>query len=74
MAEVSKKNQIFVMGLLKEQSEFDFMGYSEVSQLGQYYSLTMNKKLTRLYTVVNFLTRQNISLMNEIIPSIKYSI
>lgn len=62
------------MGLLKEKGEFTFTGYSEVSQLGQYYSLTMNKKITRLYTVVNFITRQNITLLNSIIPDFKYNI
>ena len=35
-------------------------------QIGQYYSLTINSKKTRLYTVVNFLQPENINLLIKI--------
>lgn len=35
-------------------------------QIGQYYSLTINNKKTRLYTVVNFLQPENINLLIKI--------
>jgi hypothetical protein len=74
MSEVSKRTKIYVFGLVKTMGELDFTGYSDVKQLGQYYSFTMNKKMTRLYTTVNFLTRQNIALLNELIPNLKYNL
>lgn len=43
-----------------------FRGYTDLTQIGQYYSLTVNKKLTRLYTAVNFLQAANIRLMDQI--------
>lgn len=45
-----------------------------MKQLGQYYSFTMNNSITRLYTAVNVITKQNIQLMNKLIPNLKYDV
>lgn len=74
ISEVSKKTGIYVLGLVSKRDELEFSGYSDVKQLGQYYSFTVNKSLTRLYTAVNFITKQNILLMNKLIPNLKYDI
>ena len=74
ISEVSKKTGIYVLGLVAKRDELEFTGYSDVKQLGQYYSFTVNKNLTRLYTAVNFITKQNIQLMNKLIPNLKYNI
>ncbi len=50
-------------------SEARFQGYTELSQIGQYYSLTVNSQLTRLYTAVNFLQPANITLIDRISKS-----
>lgn len=34
----------------------------------------MDKKTTRLYTAVNFITQTNINLINQILPNLKYFI
>lgn len=36
-----------------------------VSQLGRYYSLTVNNKVTRLYSEVNFLADMNIKFLEK---------
>ena len=43
-----------------------YEGYSHPSQIGQYLSVKMKKKQTRLYTMVNFLQPKNLKLMEEI--------
>ena len=34
---------------------FTYLKYREIAQLGRYFGLTLNNKVTRLYTTVNFL-------------------
>jgi hypothetical protein len=55
-----------------ENGKLIFRGYSDLQQLGQYYSLTINNETTRLYTAVNFLTLNNVALMIRIVPSLDY--
>lgn len=43
-----------------------YLGYSDIRQLGQYYSLTIDGKITRLYTAVNFLNPENLSRLGEL--------
>lgn len=74
ISEVSRKTGIYVLGLVAKIDELEFAGYSDVKQLGQYYSFTVNKRITRLYTAVNLITKQNIQLMNKLIPNLKYDI
>ncbi len=71
---MSKQSQIYVLGLGGVREELEFLGYSDVRQLGQYYSVTMGESITRLYTAVNFLSSHNIYLMNELIPTLKFTI
>lgn len=60
---ISEKTQIYELGLASKDSSLVFTGYSSIKQLGQYYSLTIDDQLTRLYTAVNFLNHRNVSLM-----------
>lgn len=60
---VSEKTQIYSIGIVQEYRPMRFLGYSDIRQLGQYYSLTINRKITRLYTAVNFLNAANVSRM-----------
>lgn len=46
--------------------EAKFRGYTDLSQLGQYYSVTVNSGMTRLYTAVNFLQPANIGLVCQV--------
>ena len=48
---------------------FKYEGYQSLSQLGQYYSVKIDGKHTRLYTLVNFLQTQNLALMSELAKS-----
>lgn len=45
---------------------FAYTGYTEVSQLGKYFSVTIEGGKTRLYSMVNFLQRNTIKLVEEI--------
>ena len=74
ISEVSRKTGIYVLGIVAKSEELEFAGYSDVKQLGQYYSFTMNNSITRLYTAVNVITKQNIQLMNKLIPNLKYDV
>ena len=57
---ISLKTQIYAIGIVQNYIPIVFQGYTDVRQLGQYYSLTVNGKITRLYTAVNFLSLSNI--------------
>jgi hypothetical protein len=53
---ISKKGNIYQMCLFKKEGfPFRFVKYTDVAQLGRYFSLSINDKTTRLYTTVNFL-------------------
>jgi hypothetical protein len=52
---VSEKGKIYQINLTKLEGSFTFLKYRDISQLGRYFSLTLNDKVTRLYTTVNFL-------------------
>jgi hypothetical protein len=49
----------------KEGPPFSYMKYRSINQLGRYFSLTLNDKVTRLYTTVNFLLEDNTNLMEK---------
>jgi len=49
---------IFAVYLIaKSDKKFRYTGYEHLSQIGKYYTVTINEKKTRLYTMVNFLHR-----------------
>ena len=64
---ISTKTQIYAIGIVQKWIPIVFQGYTDVRQLGQYYSLTVNDKITRLYTAVNFLSLSNIHRMDEML-------
>ena len=65
---VSEKTQIYIVGFTSlNDKEFRYNGYTEITQIGQYFSLTINKKVTRLYTTVNCLSMSNRKLMEKLI-------
>ena len=52
------------MNLKKKQgAPFKFAKYTDIAQLGRYYSISLNDTVTRLYTNVNFLVEENVSFM-----------
>ena len=64
---LSQKTDIYSIGIIQESIPMRFLGYSDIRQLGQYYSLTINNKITRLYTAVNFLNETNIQRLAQLI-------
>ena len=46
---------------------FSYVGYHFLHQLGRFYSLTLNKKTTRLYTSVGFLDPRNVEFMKKVV-------
>lgn len=68
---VSEKTHIYELGLVVAGEKLAFKGYSSLLQLGQYYSLTINDEITRLYTAVNFLTIGNVDFMLTLIPELQ---
>lgn len=68
---LSKKSQIYELLLIGEKDKLKFVGYTDVCQLGQYYSLSLNDKVTRLYTSVHFLHSENRKFMEKYLPNYK---
>lgn len=62
---VSKKGEIFEV-FVRTVSPLQFEGYSDVKQLGRFYSLTINNKTTRLYTAVNFIHKTNLQFLKSV--------
>ena len=51
------------MKLKKKEGMFKYRGYVSLSQIGRYYALNADDKITRLYTSVAFLHPSNIDLL-----------
>ena len=62
---ISKKGKIYQMNLSKKEGKFGFLKYKDISQIGRYFTITLNDKVTRLYTTVNFLVEKNISFLEK---------
>ena len=63
---VSETGQIYQVQLESAGMEpFEYLGYQDLHQLGRFFSLTLNKKVTRLYTSVGFLDAGNLDLMEK---------
>ena len=60
---VSEKGQIYQLELESAATPFEYLGYRDVHQLGRFYSLTLDKKVTRLYTSAGFLDAKNVKFM-----------
>lgn len=61
-----KSSSIYAPYLTSKAGQILHRGYSEPSQLGKYYAVTIDNSLTRLYTMVNFLSNENLRLMSGI--------
>ena len=61
---ISQKGNIYQLNLTKaEGAPFQYLKYRYLTQLGRYYAVTLNRKVTRLYTTVNFLVQENTSFL-----------
>jgi hypothetical protein len=60
---ISEKCSIYELQLKKKEGRFAFNGYHSLRQIGRYYSLTADNKITRLYTSVAFLDPRNLHFM-----------
>lgn len=45
---------------------FSYKGYTDISELGKYFAVTIAGQKTRLYSMVNFLQRKTVMLVEEI--------
>ena len=61
-----QSRRIYTIHLTSLHQPFEYQGYSFLSQIGQYYAVTINKRKTRLYTLVNFLQQKNVRLLEKI--------
>lgn len=66
MAMPCKSQEIYAPYLLPKNKDFLYNGYSDLSQIGKYYAVTIQNKKTRLYTLVNFIQISNLELMTRI--------
>ena len=53
------------MKLKKKEGWLEYRGYTSVAQIGRYYALNADDKITRLYTSVAFLDPSNIDLLTN---------
>lgn len=65
---VSERGKIYQLKVVPKNvsQDLSFSGYSDVAQLGRYFSLSLNNKVTRLYTSVNFLDSRNLQLLQRV--------
>ena len=62
----SQKGCIYQINLQKKtEKPFRFLRYRDVTQIGRYFGITLNEKVTRLYTTVNFLVEENTKFMEK---------
>ena len=62
--ELSENGNIYQIELESaSMMPFEYIGYENVAQLGRFYSLTLGKKVTRLYTNLGCLDSRNIDFM-----------
>lgn len=71
MKRVHNSTEVYLLYLSGTDIPFEYEGYSQIEQLGRFYSLTANNKITRLYSPVNFACKSNIELMKKIMGDVK---
>lgn len=49
-----------------ESDELVYTGYTELCQLGKYYTVNVYNHVTRLYNCVNFLQYHNLEFMRKV--------
>ena len=63
---ISEKGRIYQINLEKKEGEpFSYLKYRDITQLGRYFGITLNDKVTRLYTTVNFLVEENTKFLEK---------
>ena len=63
---ISQKGRIYQINLEKKEGEpFSYLKYRDITQLGRYFGVTLNDKVTRLYTTVNFLVEENTKFLEK---------
>ena len=72
LTEVMKGTNIYQLWLAKKKGQpFQFKKYRDLSQLGRYHTVTLNNKVTRLYSTVSFVHEENLIFLRKYSP-IKY--
>ena len=66
LRELNKASSVYLLQLSSKGAQFQYAGFQSVSQLGQYFTVTINDRKTRLYTSVNCMSTSNRQLMAEI--------
>ena len=64
---IAKKTQIYQLGLAQRTKSLKYLGYTDLRQLGQYYTFSTVNGVTRIYTTVNFLQLANVNRMNKLL-------
>ena len=72
LQQLSRDSSVYLLELIpKNEGRFEYKVFQDVSQLGQYFTLMINNKKTRLYTSVNCMNSSNRALMVSIAPEMK---
>jgi hypothetical protein len=72
ISHISEKGSIYEIRLTNKSQKYVFQRYTTAEQLGRYYALTLDNKVTRLYTSASFLDPSNIDLLRTIMPGLEY--
>ena len=66
LKQLNKGSSVYFVELAGNGSQFQYAGFQSISQLGQYFTLSINSSKARLYTTVNCMNASNRWLMGEI--------
>jgi len=69
---ISQKGSIYEVRFANIAQPFVFQRYTTPEQLGRSYALTLDNKVTRLYTSASFLDPSNIDLLRTLLPNVEY--
>ena len=63
---MGKNTSIFELLLTRKDGEaFGFQKYRSVNQLGRFFSVTLNRSVTRLYSTVSFARPDNLTFLQK---------
>jgi hypothetical protein len=68
---LSEMSPVYFVEIASKGKDFTFDGLTDISQLGQYWTLTISDKITRLYTAINSLHQKNKDVMMHIFPQLE---
>ena len=66
MSAITNYSKIYEIYVTPTDKPISYEGYDSLLQIGRFYSLTVNNKVTRLYTAVNFLQPSNKKLLQRL--------